>query len=242
MRVCSPPSRRVASLRPRSAGLTALTAAPRTLVQIGSCRRCSLIHPLHFSAVDALLLNPIGVRDPSRVVAIRVSYETPDHENITISPADFADVRGSRDVFAAAAMATAGGVSYTAGGLPERLHRQRVTWQWFDVFGASPHLGRTFTAVDDRPDTNRVAILEYRTWERLFGGDPSIVGETIDLDHESYEVVGVMRPDFRRPNLNLPAPHLWTPLGLPEAAYGSWSRFNEAYQAFARVQPGVAVE
>ena len=47
VRVCSPTSRRVASLRPRSAGLTALTSAPRTLVQTGSCRRCPLIHPLH---------------------------------------------------------------------------------------------------------------------------------------------------------------------------------------------------
>ena len=195
-----------------------------------------------FSAVDALLLNPVGVRDPSRVVAIRVSYETPDLENITISPADFVDVRDSRDVFAATAMAAGGGVSYTAAALPERLYRQRVTWQWFDVFGASPHLGRTFTVDDDRPDTNRVAILEHRTWERLFGGNPSIVGETIELDHEPYEVVGVMGPDFRRPNLNLPAPHVWTPLGLPEAAYGPWSRFNEAYQAFARVRPAVPVE
>ena len=53
VRVCSPTSRRVASLRPRSAGLTALTPAPRTLVQTGSCRRCSLIHPLHV-VVDVL--------------------------------------------------------------------------------------------------------------------------------------------------------------------------------------------
>ena len=195
-----------------------------------------------FSAVDALLLNPIGIRDPGRVVAIRVSYVRPNIENITISPADFVDVRDSRDVFAAAAMATEGGVSYTAGTFPERLYRQQVTWQWFDVFGASPHLGRTFTADDDRPDANRVAILDYRTWERLFGSDPSIVGESIRLDHESYEVVGVMGPSFRRPNLNLPAPQLWTPLGLPEAGYGPWTRFNESFQAFARVQSGVSVD
>ena len=195
-----------------------------------------------FSAVDALLLNPIGVRDPSRVVAIRVSYETPDLDNITISPADFVDVRDSRDVFAAAAMAIGGGVSYTAGPRPERLYRQQVTWQWFDVFGAAPHLGRTFTADDDRPDANRIAILEYRAWERLFGSDPSIVGETIRLDYVPYQVVGVMGPAFRRPNLNLPTPHLWTPLGLPEAAYGPWTRFNESFQAFAQVQSGVSVE
>ena len=195
-----------------------------------------------FSAVNALLLNPIGVRDPSSVVAIRVSYVTPDLDNITISPADFVDVRDSRDVFAAAAMATEGGVSYTAGTLPERLYRQQVTWQWFDVFGAAPHLGRTFTADDDRPNGNRVAILEYRAWERLFGSDPSIVGETIQLDYESYEIVGVMGPAFRRPNLSLPAPHLWTPLGLSAAEYGPWTRFNESFQAFARVQSGVSVD
>ena len=53
VRVCSPASRRVAALRPRFAGLTALTPAPRTLVQTGSCRRCPLVHPLHV-VVDAL--------------------------------------------------------------------------------------------------------------------------------------------------------------------------------------------
>ena len=54
VRVCSPASRRVAAPRPRFAGLTALTPAPRTLVQTGSCRRCPLVHPLHV-VVDALL-------------------------------------------------------------------------------------------------------------------------------------------------------------------------------------------
>ena len=65
VRVCSPTSRRVASLRPRSAGLTALTPAPRTLVQIGSCRRCSLIHPLH-----------VVVDVPSRMTLFRATADT----------------------------------------------------------------------------------------------------------------------------------------------------------------------
>ena len=65
VRVCSPTSRRVASLRPRSAGLTALTPAPRTLVQTGSCRRCSLIHPLHV-VVDVL----------SRMTLFRATVDT----------------------------------------------------------------------------------------------------------------------------------------------------------------------
>ena len=65
VRVCSPTSRRVASLRPRSAGLTALTPAPRTLVQTGSCRRCSLIHPLH-----------VVVDVPSRMTLFRATADT----------------------------------------------------------------------------------------------------------------------------------------------------------------------
>ena len=65
VRVCAPTSRRVASLRPRSAGLTALTPAPRTLVQIGSCRRCSLIHPLH-----------VVVDVPSRMTLFRATADT----------------------------------------------------------------------------------------------------------------------------------------------------------------------
>ena len=66
VRVCSPTSRRVASLRPRSAGLTALTPAPRTLVQTGSCRRCSLIHPLH-----------VVVDVPSRMTLFRATADIP---------------------------------------------------------------------------------------------------------------------------------------------------------------------
>ena len=65
VRVCSPTSRRVASLRPRSAGLTALTPAPPPLVQTGSCRRCSLIHPLH-----------VVVDVPSRMTLLRATADT----------------------------------------------------------------------------------------------------------------------------------------------------------------------
>ena len=68
VRVCSPTSRRVASLRPRSAGLTALTPAPRTLVQTGSCRRCSLIHPLH-----------VVVDVPSRMTLFRATADKSGH-------------------------------------------------------------------------------------------------------------------------------------------------------------------
>ena len=74
VRVCSPTSRRVASLRPRSAGLTALTPAPRTLVQTGSCRRCSRIHPLH-----------VVVDVPSRMTLFRATADTSVSVRVAVS-------------------------------------------------------------------------------------------------------------------------------------------------------------
>jgi predicted permease len=189
-----------------------------------------------FSAINAVLLHPVGAKDPDRLVAIRVSYERPSLKDISVSPTNFADIRDNNAVFAAAGMATETGVSYIRDGLPEQLRAQQVTWQWFDVFGARPLLGRMFRPDDDLPNAPRVVVLEYRTWRRLFGGDPSIVGRTIQLDREAHAVVGVMGAAFRRPGVNV-----WIPLGLPESAYGARNRFNESYEAVALLRPGVSL-
>ena len=75
----------------------------------------------------------------------------------------------------------------------------KVTWQWFDAFGARPFLGRIFRPEEDQPHANQVAVLAYDTWQHLFGGDPAIVGRSIQLNHEDYRVVGVMGPEFDWP-------------------------------------------
>ena len=190
-----------------------------------------------FSAINAVLLHPVGAKDPNRLVALRVSYERPALKDISVSPTDFADMRDTTQVFAAAAMATETGVSYVRGGLPERLRAQGVTWQWFDVFGARPLLGRTFRPDDDVSNAPKVVALEYRTWRRLFGGDPSIVGRTIELNRQPHQVVAVMGPEFRRPGL-----HLWIPLGLNKSLYGPGNRFNQSYEAVGLLRPGISLE
>ena len=198
-----------------------------------------------FSAINALLLNPISPFDADRIVAIRVNYEKLNIRSITVSPTVFADIRDSKEIFAAAGMGTGGDFNYNASDLPEHLFGQRVTWQWFDVFGAKPILGRLFTPEEDQPNANRVVILEYRTWQRLFGADRSIIEKTIQLNQQPYKVVGVMGPEFPRvtgPALLSSDLNLWTPLGLPAPAYGPRNRFNESYQALARLRPGVSFQ
>jgi predicted permease len=190
-----------------------------------------------FSTINALLLRPVGSVNPDRLVGVGVNYDKLNIKSPTVSPTVFADVRDSKDIFEVAAMATSGDFNFNGSGLPERLQGQLVTWQWFDVFGARPILGRSFRPEEDQPNTNRVVVLDYRAWRSLFGGDVSIIGRSIQLNQEPYEVVGVMEPGFRRSNVLL-----WSPLGLPAEAFAPRNRFNESFETYARLKPGVSFE
>ena len=108
-----------------------------------------------FSVVNQVLLNPVGVSDPARVVAVRVKYDKLALRNIGVSVPDFADVLHSTDQFESAALIDTGDFNYTGSGVPERLNGASVTFRWFDVFGARPALGRVFQPEEDPPNANR---------------------------------------------------------------------------------------
>ena len=72
-----------------------------------------------------------------------------------------------------------------------------VTRGYFALFGAPLAMGRTFTAAEDSPNGGRVAVLSYGLWKRRFGGNPKIVGSTIQLDEQPWLVIGVIGRDFR---------------------------------------------
>jgi predicted permease len=188
-----------------------------------------------FSVINGLLFHPVGTNKPETLVAPRVSYKTLNLDKIAMSATDFADIRDSREIFSKAAMADFDGFNYTGGDSPERLQGALVTWQWFDVFGSNALVGRTFRAEEDQPGANHVAILSFRTWKRLFGGDRAILGHTFELNKTPYRVVGVMPSDFRWPS----EADIWIPIGLPPQEYGPDNRFNENYFVIARLAPAV---
>jgi predicted permease len=213
----------------RSSGFT-LVAVVTLALGIGA-------NTVIFSAVNSILFNPVGVPDANRVLSVGVNYEKLNLRSNSASAAEFLDVSGSKDVFSAAALNVIGNYSYTGTDFPERLVGQRVTWQWFDVFGVKPMLGRVFSAEEDQPNVNRVVVLDYGTWKRLFGADPSVVGRTIELNRQPYEVIGIMGPEFRMRDVNF-----WTPLGLPPTALTPRARFNEFYDLVARMKPGISIQ
>src|SRR3984885_11906925 len=190
-----------------------------------------------FSVINASLLNPSGVPHPDRVVALRAKYAMADLGNINMSQPDFADAAAGKNVFTAVAVMKKSAFNYSASGsTPERLSGASVSWQWFDVFWARPQLGRVFRSEEDQPGSNHEVVLSYAAWKRRFGGDPGVIGRTLLLNEESYQVVGVMGPEFNWPN----QAELWVPLGLPAASYSdNQLRHNEYLFCVARLRPGV---
>lgn len=192
-----------------------------------------------FSVMNAVLLNPSGIPHPQDVVALRAKYSFGDLANINVSSTDFGDAVSAKNIFTSAAVLEGEDFNYTSGdSMPQRLSGAKVSWQWFDVFWAHPYLGRVFHSEEDQPKANHVVVLSYRSWRQHFGGDPSIIGQTIELDQESYKVVGVMGPDFAWPN----QAELWIPIGLaPGQYFDPQDRHNEHLFAAARLRPGVTI-
>jgi predicted permease len=194
-----------------------------------------------FSVMNAVLLNPRGVPHPQRLVTERVTYQKLGLINIGVSAPDFGDMASGNDVVSSASAMRMASYNLSGGGVtPERLVGAKVTWRWFDVFEAKPILGRVFRAEEDMPEATHEVVLSYGTWTRRFGADAAIVGRSIELNRESYQVVGVMGKDFGWPN----QAEIWEPLGLPPARFHDNAnyRYNENMFAVARLRDGATVE
>ena len=188
-----------------------------------------------FSVINGLFLHPPGIPHPHRLVTLRVKYDQLGLMNIVASAPDFAQVRDSKDVFDSAAIVTPADFNYHADEGPQRLLGAQVTWQWFEVFGARPLFGRTFASEEDQPKANHEVVLAYGAWKRWFGGDTDVVGRTVQLNEQPYQIIGVMPAEFRWPSET----DLWVPLGLAPEEFAPDNRYNENYFAVARIRAGV---
>ena len=188
-----------------------------------------------FGLVNQVLLHPPGISHPERIVVLRTKYDKLKLNFEVGAPPAFAAMRDGKEVFEHAAAAQVRSYNYADQQVPERLLGSAVTAEWFNVFGARPALGRVFTQEEDQPNANRVAVLAYGAWLRLFGGDTKVIGRSIVLNQQPYQVIGVMSRDFRWPA----SVDLWVPLALAPDELGPKNWFNENLWIAARMQKGV---
>lgn len=192
-----------------------------------------------FSVVHGVLLRPLAYHDPDRLVALWESNPAQGLDRSEVSAATYIDWRERTRAIEKLGLFRYRGFTLTADNQAERITSVDVSPALFELLGVRPVVGQIFTADDERPGHERQVILSYATWQRRFGGDPSAIGATMQLDEATHTIVGVMPRDFRLPATD-PDVELWSPLTLDLTALAS--RPHRMYQAIGRLAPGVSLE
>jgi putative ABC transport system permease protein len=150
-----------------------------------------------FSVVNGVLLRPLPFRDPERTVVLWENNIKDGIERDDVSPANFLDWRERNSSFSAMAFVNPWSLDYLDGPEPETWQSAMVSEGFFDVLGATPIIGRTFTPEEYRSSKITVVVLTHGLWQRSFGGNPEVVGRKLRLDDNIVEVVGVLSPEFK---------------------------------------------
>jgi putative ABC transport system permease protein len=194
-----------------------------------------------FSVVNAVILRPLPYPDSARLVTIWVTEPSGPGSLYPDTGPDFVDWKAQNQVFDTMAAVTITGAALTGTSEPLQLRGFEVSPEVFPLLGASPALGRNFTAEETQPGHDGVVILSYGLWQRAFGGQASVVGSKITLDGRPYVVTGVMPREFQAPRIWGTKPEYWIPLNLQAPAWRK-SRGNHWMWVLARMKPGISLE
>jgi len=151
-----------------------------------------------FSVVNFVLLRPLEYANPDQLVMV---WERNTKKGWNESPTSFADFVDFRDNAKSVELVafTDTNFNLTGGDQPERVAGLRVSANLFSLLGVNPARGRWFAPGEDKPGAGHVLILSYGLWQRSFGGNSNLVNQTVQLNGQSYTVVGVMPPTFKFP-------------------------------------------
>jgi len=195
-----------------------------------------------FSVVQAVLLEPLPYREPSRLQMIWSNLDKAGYTRGPISGPELQDLREEASLFEGFASVWSTTAQVTGEGPPEQLRIAFVTSNFLSLLGVSPALGRDFAPAEEGLGGASVAILSDGLWRRRFGADPGIVGRSIRLDGRSVMVVGVAPAGFRvwlSPDASVPVdPQLIAPFPFDLRS----DRFQYYLRTLARLRPGASPE
>ena len=189
-----------------------------------------------FSAINTLLLRPLPVEDLDRLVfsiAMREGFDP-----FGSSLLEFAADKERNHCFSSMGAAMQRSFNLTGRGEPERARGASIMADYLTTLGVKPILGRGFTNAEDQPGGPAVALISYGRWQEHFGGDPGVIGETLNLEGRSHTIIGVMPPGFDLPA----AAEIWVPLQTNIDSLPLADRAAPMYEVVAKLRPGISIE
>jgi macrolide transport system ATP-binding/permease protein len=196
-----------------------------------------------FSLVNAVLLRPLPVEQPDRLV--RLYAATADAPgSIRISYPDYADYRDQNEVFSELAGVSLAAISLSADNQTEQLLGEIVSGNYFSALGVRAAFGRTFISEEDRADREPVAVISYGLWQRRFAADPDLIGKIMYLNGSAFTIVGVAAKDYKGTFAGAFI-DVWVPINQSTVWLGpGWraDRSKPALHAIGRLKPGISAE
>ncbi len=196
-----------------------------------------------FSAIDAVLLNPLPYKDPARLMVV---WETdkqlgPEMWNRNeAAMGNFLDWRSHNHVFDQLAALVDSTANLAGNGEPEKLQSYVVTTNFFQLLGVQPMLGRTFFPEEEKAGSPAVVILSHDLWQRLFNSDRNLVNKSLTIDGKAVAVIGVMSPGFE---LQFPLNRrvdMWRPMPIDPADPANRDRTSNYLYVLGRLKPDVS--
>jgi putative ABC transport system permease protein len=190
-----------------------------------------------FTLVYGVVLQPLPYREPERLVSLWSTAPRMNLPRALVGAANYRDWAALNRSFESLALVRhIGNFNLTGAGEPERVQGARVTASLFPTLGVMPVLGRPFDPREETIGRESVVILSDGLWTRRFGRDPGVIGRTVRLNADPYEIVAVMPPGFAYPSREF---ELWVPLTVNPEEYRTRLGYN--FLSVGRLRPGVSV-
>jgi putative ABC transport system permease protein len=195
-----------------------------------------------FSAIDAVLLNPLPYKDPDRLMVVwetnkQLGPEMWDRNEVAIG--NFLDWRSRNQVFDQLGSLFYTDMNLSGVGEPERIKSCVVTTNFFQVLGVQPMFGRSFLPEEERPGSPFTVIISHDLWQRMFGADRNFTNRNLTLNGHTVSVVGVMPPAFELQFPTSMRVEMWVPMRIDT---DDLDRSMNFLYTLARLKPGVSRE
>jgi putative ABC transport system permease protein len=191
-----------------------------------------------FSVLNTVVIEPLPYNDPDRLVRLWESNLGQNRPENPVSVPNFQDWQKQQTSFTQLAASELTTFNLTGSGEPQRIPALRISANLIPTLGVSPMLGRSFLPEEEMNGHSRVVLMSYGLWQREFGADPALINKTVQLNGESYTVVGIMPRGFQFLDRDLWVPLVLDPLKEPWRA----DRANRNLSVFGRLKPNVKLD